>query len=103
MDFVICCKLFPERHDVDDKDIAYMLGISYKGCKGMTAMDVAELWEFFRANPTLHSNPTRYWQKILDRNFGEPDDRRLVDLAIQRFGRKSHPKARRTEPVSLMR
>lgn len=94
MDSLICCKMFPERHYMDDHSIAYVLGISYKGCAGMTAKDVAELYEFFLSNPNLHSNPICYWQKILDRRLGEPDDQRLVLLAILRFGRRSRPKIR---------
>lgn len=94
MDSLICCKVFPDRHYMDDGDIAYVLGISFKGCARMKAKDVAELYEFFQANPDLHSNPIRYWQKIADRNFGERDDRKLVDLAILRFGRRSRPKRR---------
>ena len=94
MDSLICCKLFPERHYMDDRTIAYVLGISHKGCAGMTAIDVAELYEFFRSNPALHSNPIGYWQDIFNRNMGEADDRHLVDLAILRFGRRSRPRIR---------
>ena len=75
---------------MDDHSIAYAFGISYKGCAGMTAKDVAELYEFFLSNPNLHSNPIRYWQKRFDRKLGGPDDQRLVTLAILR----SRPKIR---------
>lgn len=94
MDSLVCCKMFPERHYVDEKSIAYVLGISHKGCSGMTAQDVAELYDFILSNPALHSNPIRYWLDILNRNSGEPDDRRLVDMAILRFGRRSRPRVR---------
>lgn len=94
MDSLICCKMFPERHYMDESSIAYVLGISFKGCAGMRGKDVAELYEFFLSNPTLHSNPIQYWQKILDRKMGEPDDVLLVDLAILRFGRRSRPRVR---------
>ena len=94
MDSLICCKMFPDRHYMNDDSIAYVLGISYKGCAGMTGKDVAELYEFFQANPTLHSNPIKYWQDISDRDMKGRGDRRLVDLAILRFGRMSRPRAR---------
>lgn len=77
---------------MDDESIAYVLGISYDGCAGMTGQDVVELYSFLLAKPTLQSNPVRYWLNILDRRMGQPDDRHLVDLAILRFGRRSRPR-----------
>ena len=75
MDSRICCKLLPDWHDMDENNLAYLLGISYKGCAGMTAEAVAELYTFFLANLTLHRNPIRYWQNVLERKLGNPDDR----------------------------
>ena len=53
----------------------------------MTGADVTELYDFLLANPSLSRNPIGYWLKILRRQMGVPADRRLVDLAILRFGR----------------
>ena len=74
---------------MDEDSIAYVLGISHKGCAGITGHDVVELYRFFLANPFLPSNPIRYWLDILNRQMKQPDDRHLVDLAILRFGRRS--------------
>ena len=92
MDSLICCMMFPDRHYMDENSIAYVLGISYRGCAAMTGQDVKELYGFFLANPALHSNPIEYWRDISNRDMGEPDDQRLVDLAILRFGRRSRPR-----------
>lgn len=92
MDSLLCCMMFPNMHDLGLDDIAYALSISYIGCQGMTAKDVLDLWEFFQSHPTLHSNPIGYWQRILDRKFGEPDDGHLVGLAIKRFQRRTMSK-----------
>ena len=75
MDSRICCKLLPDWRDMDENSLAYLLGISYKGCAGMTAEGVAELYAFFLASPTLHRNPIRYWQNVLERRLGNTDDR----------------------------
>lgn len=80
MDSLICCKMFPDWRDMDENSLAYLLGISYKGCVGMAAKDVAELYAFFLASPTLHSNPIRYWQNVLERKMGNPDDRAPGEL-----------------------
>ena len=79
---------------MDEDSIAYVLGVSYRGCAGMTGQDVVELYEFFLANPMLRSNPIKYWLDIFNRQMGQPDDRRLVDLAILRFGRRSRPRVK---------
>lgn len=92
MDSLICCKMFSERHYMDDESMAYVLGISYKGCVGMTGQDVVELYSFLLAEPMLQGNPVRYWLNILDRQMGQADDMHLVDLAILRFGRRSRPR-----------
>ena len=80
--------LFSDMHDMGLDDIAFVLGISYTGCQGMTAKDVLDLWEFLQSHPTLHSNPLGYWQKILDSRLEDPEDRNLVKLAIKRFQRR---------------
>ena len=80
--------MFPNMHDMGMDEIAYVLGISYTGCQGMTANDVLDLWEFLQSHPTLHSNPIGYCQKILDSNLRDAEERNLVELAIKRFQRK---------------
>lgn len=97
LDSLLCCMMFPSMHDMGLDDIAYVLGISYAGCQGMTAKDVLDLWEFLQSHPTLHSNPIGYWQKILDSRLGDPEDRHLVDLAIKRFQRRIRPKREGSE------
>lgn len=67
MDSLICCKMFLERHYMNDESIVYVLGISYEGSVGMTGQDVVELYSFLLAKPTLQSNPVRYWLDIFDR------------------------------------
>ena len=74
---------------MDEDSIAYVLEMSYRGCAGMTGQDVVELFGFLLANPRLPRNPISYWIDILNRQMDQPDERRLVDLAILRFGRKS--------------
>ena len=69
MDSLICCKMFPEQHCMDDNKIAYDFGIKYKGCVGMTGQDVAELYSLFLPTPTLRSNPIKCWQDIKNRSF----------------------------------
>ena len=95
MDALICCKLFPELHYMDDDNLAYVLGISHYSCEGMTKLDVQELFDFLRATRTMHGNPFNYWQETRDRNMREPDDYQQVLLAIISFGRKSRPRAPR--------
>ena len=77
---------------MDEDSVAYVLGISYSGCKGMRGHDVGELYKFLLAYPNLHSNPVGYWLDILNRQMEQPDDKHLVDLAILRFGRRSRPR-----------
>ena len=86
--------MFSDRHYMDADSIAHVLGASYRGCAGMTGQDVVELYEFFLANPTLQSNPIQYWLDIFIRQIRQPNDRRLVDLAILRFGRRSRAKVK---------
>ena len=69
LDSLICCKIFPDRHYMDEDSIAYVLGISYKGCAGMRGQDVADLYRFLLANPKLRSNPINYWIDILNRQM----------------------------------
>ncbi len=76
-------------------------GISYKGCAGMRGQDVGEPYAFFLANPTLHSNPITYWQKILDRNMGQPNDQKIVDMAIARFDRRRRSFGKTTRRACL--
>ena len=54
---------------MDEDSIAYVLGISYKGCAGMRGQDVADLYRFLLANPKLRSNPINYWIDILNRQM----------------------------------
>lgn len=95
LDSLICCKLFPELHYMDDDEIAYVLGISHYSCEGMTGLDVQELFDFLRASRTFYGNPFIYWQEMRDRNMREPDDYQQVLLAILRFGSRSRPRASR--------
>ena len=60
----------------------------------MRGQNVVDLYRFLLANPKLRSNPIIYWIDILNRQMKQPDDRRLVDLAILRFGRRSRPRLR---------
>ena len=44
---------------MNEDSIAYVLGLSYRGCVGMTGQDVFELYRYFLANSTLQSNPNK--------------------------------------------
>ena len=94
IDSLIYCKMFPDRHYIDDNNIAYVFGISHRGSAGMTGQDIGKLYKFFLDNPTFQSNPIQYWLNISNEKMEQLDDRRLVDVAILRFGRMSLPTAR---------
>lgn len=92
MDSLVCCKMFPERHKMDDECVAYVLEQSYQGCVGMTGQDVVELYSFMLAQPELPGNPVGYWLNIFNRPLGPDQDMHLVELAIIKFARRSRPR-----------
>lgn len=94
LDSLICCKMFPELHYMDNDNLAYVLRINHQGCARMTKEDVQELYDFLLATPTVQENPLGHWQAIKDRNMREPNDYHSVIMTILKFGSKSRPRVR---------
>lgn len=67
--------MFPDRHYMDEDSIAYVLGISYRGCAGMRGQDVVDLYRTLVASSKLRSNPISYRIDILNRQMKQSYDR----------------------------
>ncbi|KAF6234259.1 hypothetical protein HO173_007681 [Letharia columbiana] len=85
LDSVICCKVFPDRHSMDDADVARALSILHKQCANMTGPDAAELWRFLETHPDLHTNGLVGWRKIKDGGPMDKVEEAKVNQAINRF------------------
>ena len=55
---------------MNEDSIVCVLGLSYRGCVGMTRQDVVELYRYFLANSTLQSNPNKLLARYLQSTGG---------------------------------